>query len=720
MLNSLNETGSFDWNFNFIFNLALACVAHAQQRRYQSEKSDDFGHVSNNSFRAIMEKICNRFAKQQEMTDQKKDISLQGKGNPTDLDEVRYPLLSKIKNPSDLKKLEIEKLPDLCQEIRNYLIINLSNNPGHFGSSMGAVDIIVAMHYVFDAPDDRIVFDVGHQAYTHKLLTGRADAFKSQRTKGGISGFPFPKESEFDTFVCGHAGNSISAALGMAIADLNTPGHEKRKTVALIGDASISGGLAFEGLNNVSQNPNNLLIILNDNEMSIDNNVGALHKYLSEISTSARYNKMRYKLYNAFRKRGLITDKGKGVVLRFNNALKSLVAKQQNIFEGLNIRYFGPFDGNDVKKMVKVLNDIKEMKGPRILHIHTRKGKGFEAAEKDPGTWHAPGKFDPSTGERAAVGNSSLKIPNWQDVFGDTLVEIAENNESVVGITAAMPSGTSMNKMSRFNGRMFDVGISEGHAVTFAGGLAAAGKRPFVAIYSSFLQRGYDNIIHDVAIQGLPVTFCIDRAGLVGEDGVTHHGVFDIPYLRIIPGMKVAAPMDSATLRDIMKSSLEWEGPLAIRYPRGKADREDWKSAFKPIRPGEGRQIIENDDAEIAILTVGPIGFEAKKAVEELNRRNIKADHYDMIWIKPLDTDLLDKIGRKYKHIISVEDGIVTGGFGSAVEEYLNSKNLHPSITILGIPDKWIYHGQVDVLRHDCEFDAESIVKAAEKIISQD
>lgn len=633
-----------------------------------------------------------------------------GKRNVKDL----YPLLSNIHNPSDLKLLDIEVLPSLCQEIREYIIANLSNNPGHFGSSMGAVDIIVAMHYVFDAPTDRIVFDVGHQAYAHKLLTGRFEAFKTQRTQNGISGFPFPKESDYDTFVCGHAGNSISAALGMAIADKNTPGNENRKTVALIGDASISGGLAFEGLNNVSQNPNDLLIILNDNEMSIDDNVGALHRYLSEISTSARYNKFRFKLYNAFKKHGLITDKGKGFVLRFNNALKSLVAQQQNIFEGLNIRYFGPFNGNDVKKIVKVLSDIKDMQGPRILHLHTRKGKGYEAAEKDPASWHAPGKFNPETAERQNSKENS--IPNWQDIFGNTLVELADKNDSIVGITAAMPSGTSMNKMSKYPARMFDVGISEGHAVTFAGGLAAAGKRPFVAIYSSFLQRAFDNIIHDVAIQGLPVTFCIDRAGIVGEDGVTHHGMFDIPYLRIIPGMKVAAPMDSETLRNIMWSSLDWNGPLAIRYPRGKADTVDWHSEFKKQFPAKGRELIKQNGSKIAILTIGPIGFEAQKAINIVKKEGIYVDHFDMIWVKPLDETLLSEIARNYKKIITVEDGIINGGFGSAVEQFLNSINIYPHIKLLGINDKWVYQGKVEELRHDCGYDANGIANTIREL----
>lgn len=630
-----------------------------------------------------------------------------------------YPLLSRIKKPSDLKALPVDRLPALCQEIRQYLIYNLSSNPGHFGSSMGAVDIIVAMHYVFDAPRDRIVFDVGHQAYAHKLLTGRFEAFKNQRKKNGISGFPFPKESEYDTFMCGHAGNSISAALGMAIADMNTPGEEDRKTVALIGDASISGGLAFEGLNNASQHPNNLLIILNDNEMSIDNNVGALHRYLSEISTSAGYNRLRFNIYNAMRRMGLIADKGKGLMLRFNNALKSLVAQQQNIFEGLNIRYFGPFNGNDVVKIVKVLQDIKEMKGPRILHLHTRKGKGYAAAENNPAPWHAPGKFDPQTARRQAEIKKGDGVPNWQEVFGETLVELAENDERIVGITAAMPSGTSMNKMARFSNRMFDVGISEGHAVTFAGGLAAAGKRPFVAIYSSFLQRGFDNIIHDVAIQGLPVTFCIDRAGIVGEDGVTHHGMFDISYLRIIPGMKLAAPMDSATLRDIMSSSLTWDGPLAIRYPRGKADTADWKSPFGKAEIGKGRILSESKEARVAVLSVGPVGFEARKALASLKKNGIIADHYDMIWIKPLDEVLLRQISERYDGIVTVEDGSVSGGFGSAVEQWLADNDKKMTVRTLGIPDTWVYQGSVSELRHDCGYNAGAIAASVKEILDE-
>lgn len=619
-----------------------------------------------------------------------------------------YPLLSRIKSPRDLKQLNESDLPTLCNEIRGYLIETLSENPGHFASSMGAVDIIVALHYVFDTPDDHIVFDVGHQAYAHKLITGRMEAFKTQRTRGGISGFPFPLESIYDTFVCGHAGNSISAALGMAIADKTTPGRENRKTIALIGDASISNGLSFEGLNNASQNPNNLLIILNDNDMSIDDNVGALHKYLTKITTSAGYNRIRFKLYNKLRKRGYISDKGKGFLLRFNNALKSLVARQQNIFEGLNIRYFGPFKGNDVIGIVKVLRDIKDMEGPRILHLHTTKGKGYDAAENNPAPWHAPGKFNPVTGSRHSEKISDNTPPLWQTVFGETLLELAKDDPAIVGITAAMPSGTSMNLLSQLPERMYDVGISEGHAVTFAGGLAASGKKPYVAIYSSFLQRAFDNIIHDVAIQGLPVTFCIDRAGVVGEDGVTHHGLFDMAYLRMIPGIAVSAPMDAETLRNLLYTSTEYNAPLAIRYPRGKCDTTDWKTPMKSVKIGKGRIVNKSENAKIAILSIGAIGQEVKKAITKL-ADDIAVDHYDMIWVKPLDEDLLREIVKKYDKIVTVEDGTLSGGFGSAIEEWMSTNGFNKGISRLGIPDKWIFQGTVNELHEECGIDAHSI-----------
>lgn len=629
------------------------------------------------------------------------------------------PLLQKIEFPADLRKLPQETLPQVCEELRRCIIANLSSNPGHFASSMGAVEITVALHYVFDTPEDRIVWDVGHQSYAHKILTGRRDSFPTLRKAGGLSGFPNPKESEYDTFVAGHASNSISAALGMAIADSTTPGHEHRKTVAVIGDASISGGLAFEGLNNASNNPNNLLIILNDNDMSIDDNVGALHRYMMELNTSSRYNRWRDKLYRFCKRKGIIKEKGRGMVLRFNNALKALISARQNIFEGLNIRYFGPFDGHDVGKIVKVLTDIKDMNGPRILHLRTVKGKGFEQAEKDPTTWHAPGKFNPETGER--IKKSSEGIPNWQEVFGHTLVELADMDSRVSGVTAAMPSGTSMNLMLRRHpSRAFDVGISEGHAVTFAGGLAAAGKRPFVAIYSSFLQRAYDNIIHDVCIQGLPVCFCIDRAGIVGEDGVTHHGLFDLVYLRCIPGLSVAAPSDERTLRNLLFTSLMMDSPLAVRYPRGKALTSEWQTPLEKIAVGKAACRKKTAGAQVAVLALGPAVQKSEKALEMLADKGITADLYDMIWLKPLDMGLLRNIvDGGARILVTVEDGAVAGGFGSAVSEWASSQPENIHVVSLGTPDSWVAQGTPDELWHECGYDSDGIANAVEEAIKK-
>lgn len=626
--------------------------------------------------------------------------------------KATYGLLETINSPADVRKLRIEQLPELCADIRRYLIDHLSVNPGHFASSMGAVEIIVALHYVYDTPSDHLFWDVGHQAYAHKLLTGRKEAFVTQRMKGGISGFPSPLESEYDTFVTGHASNSISAALGRAIADRNTPGKESNRTVAIIGDASISGGLAFEGLNNVANNPNNLLIILNDNEMSIDANVGSLHSYLSELSTSAGYNKWRSKLYNAFRRKGVVTEEGKGRITRFANSVKSLVSGKQNIFERLNIRYFGPFDGHDVIKIVKILNDLKDMQTPRLLHLHTVKGKGYEVAEANPAQWHAPGLFNPETGEKIKNDSPDSPLP-WQEVFGRTLVELAEADDRVMSVTAAMLSGTSVGRMmEKFPERTFDVGISEGHAVTFSAGLATGGKRPFTAIYSTFLQRAYDNIVNDVCIQGLPVTFCIDRAGLVGEDGVTHHGLLDIAFLRCIPNMRIASPSDEETLRDLMYTSLQSDGPLAIRYPRGKAVNKDWQTKMKEIPVGKGRTIAESGSAKVAIMTIGPLLSEAIKAKKRLSEKGIDVDIYDMIWVKPLDTELLRHVSETHKVIITVEDGIEKGGFGSAVTEWCRDSSASVKVKVLGVPDRWIAHGTVAQLHHDCLLDSDGIEAA--------
>ena len=631
--------------------------------------------------------------------------------------QQRFPLLEKISLPADLRNLPEDKLPEVCDQLRQFIISHLSNNPGHFASSMGAIEIAVALHYVFNTPEDRIVWDVGHQAYAHKILTGRREKFDSLRKLGGLSGFPNPHESEYDTFISGHASNSISAALGMAIADSITPGAEHRKTVAVIGDASISGGLAFEGLNNASTNPNNLLIILNDNDMSIDDNVGALHRYMAELTTSSRYNRMRDKLYRYFKRKGLINDKRRGMLLRLNNSLKAFISTHQNIFEGLNIRYFGPFDGHDVNKIVKVLREIKNMTGPRILHLRTVKGKGFPEAERDPSTWHAPGKFDPDTGAR--LKSASDGILNWQQVFGKTLVELANADPRVVGVTAAMPSGTSMNLMLKeFPSRTFDVGISEGHAVTFAGGLAAAGRRPFVAIYSSFLQRAYDSIIHDVCIQGLPVCFCIDRAGIVGEDGVTHHGLFDMAYLRCIPGLRIAAPSDEQTLRNLMYTSLQSDFPMAIRYPRGKATTPHWQTPMEKIEVGKGRKIRGNNSARAAILCVGPIIGEAKKAADILAEKGLEVEIYDMIWLKPLDTSLLDNLKERFDKLFTLEDASAIGGLGSAVAEYFSTDPDAPDVEIIGAPDKWVAQGTPAELRNLCGIDAASIAAKVEKVMT--
>ena len=626
-----------------------------------------------------------------------------------------FPLLSAIDSPADLRKLDVAMLPKVCEELRRFMVHFLSSNPGHFASSMGAVEINVALHYVFDTPNDRLVWDVGHQAYAHKILTGRRDRFCENRTMGGLSGFPNPSESPYDTFMAGHASNSISAALGMSIA--SELKGEQRKIVAVIGDASISGGLAFEGLNNVSAHPNNMLIVLNDNDMSIDENVGALSAYMTKLTTSKRYNNIRYKLYQFLRRRHIITDKGKGLVLRFNNAMKSLLSGQQNIFEGLNIRYFGPFDGHDVVQLVKTFRDAKDMTGPKIVHLHTRKGKGYKPAEENPAVWHAPGKFNEETGERI-VGDTSGKPLKYQDVFGHTLVQLAKQNDRVVGITAAMPSGTSMSMLQEaMPERTFDVGISEGHAVTFSGGLAKDGMHPFCAIYSSFLQRGFDHIIHDVAIQHLPVTFCIDRAGLVGEDGVTHHGAYDLAYLSCIPGLTVSAPMDEHYLRHLMYTSqLEGKGPFAIRYPRGGGVKVDWECEMKELPVGKGRRLADGE--QLAVLSIGTIGNEVQQALAMLKEKGIFVAHYDMIFLKPIDQAILEEVAAKYRHVITVEDGTVVGGLGSRVAQWMASRPQAPRITMLGIPDEFVHQGTVAQLKAQCGIDAASIYHSIESILS--
>ena len=630
--------------------------------------------------------------------------------------QEHFPLLAQIDSPADLKKLDVEQLPAVCAELRKFIVHELSENPGHFASSMGAVEIAVALHYVFNTPDDRLVWDVGHQAYAHKILTGRRDRFSTNRKMGGLSGFPNPSESEYDTFQAGHASNSISAALGMSIAS-ELEANPDRKVVAVIGDASISGGLAFEGINNASIHKNNLLIVLNDNDMSIDRPVGALSKYMAELSTSKSYNDFRYKTYQFMRKHHVIGDSGKGVVLRFNNAMKSLLTGQQNIFEGLNIRYFGPFDGHDVKKLVKTFRDIKDMKGPKIVHLHTVKGKGYEPAEKDPTTWHAPGKFDEDTGERIK-GGSAGKPLKYQDVFGKTLVELAKDDQNIVAITAAMPSGTSVSMMqAEFPQRTFDVGISEGHAVTFAGGLAREGLRPFVAIYSAFIQRAYDSIINDVSIARLPVTFCLDRAGLVGEDGVTHHGLFDLAFMRAIPGMTVTAPMDEHTLRNLMYTAQQREeGPFTIRYPRGAGKMVDWQNDMQELPLGKGRKLRDGND--VAILSLGTIGTNAREACESLHEQGIDVAHYDMIFLKPIDEEILKEVSQKFKKIITIEEGTTTGGLGGAVAEWLTERGIAAQLVRMGVPDAFVDQGTVKELQEVCHLDAASIENQVKQLLN--
>lgn len=622
---------------------------------------------------------------------------------------LKHSLLDTLHNPEELRKLNMEQLPEVCKELREDIIKQVSCNPGHFAASLGTVELTVALHYVYNTPYDRIVWDVGHQAYGHKILTGRKDSFSTNRKLGGIKPFPSPEESEYDTFACGHASNSISAALGMAVAAKHK-GETDRHIVAVIGDGSMSGGLAFEGLNNASSTPNNMLIILNDNDMSIDRSVGGMKQYLLNLTTSNRYNQLRFKAYKALCKVGIMNEKRRKTMLRFNNSLKSIVAQQQNIFEGMNIRYFGPIDGHNVKKLAQVLRDIKDLDGPKILHLHTTKGKGFEPAEKNPGVWHAPGKFDPDTGERIVSDTSGLP-PRYQDVFGETLLELAQQNPKVVGVTPAMPSGCSMNiLMNEMPDRAYDVGIAEGHAATFSGGLAKEGLLPFCNIYSSFMQRAYDHVIHDIALLNLPVVLCLDRAGLVGEDGPTHHGAFDLAYFRTIPNMTIASPMNEHELRRLMYTAqLPDKGPFVIRYPRGRGVLTDWKCPLEELPIGKGRKLKEGKD--MAIITLGPIGNLAAKAIERAEQASGKSiAHYDLRFLKPLDEAMLHEIGKQFKQVITIEDGALNGGMGSAVLEFMADNNYQPNISRIGIPDKFIEHGTVPELYKICGMDEESIV----------
>ena len=626
-------------------------------------------------------------------------------------DNDKYPLLSSVNYPDDLRRLKLEQLPQLCDELRAYLIDCLSHNPGHFASSLGVVELTVALHYVFNTPYDRLVWDVGHQAYAHKILTGRRSRFDTNRQYHGLFPFPTPKESEYDTFTCGHASNSISAALGMAVA-AERKGETSRHVVAIIGDGAMSGGLAFEGLNNVSSTPNNMLIIINDNGMSIDRSVGGMRQYLRHLHTSTGYNKLRFKLSQKLMKLGFLNDTRKNSLIRFNNSLKSLLTNQQNIFEGLNIRYFGPMYGHDVIELVKTLSEIKDMKGPKLLHVHTVKGKGYRPAELQSPTWHYPGCFDKETGQ-IITEDTNGKGPRYQDVFGNTLLELARSNARILGITPAMPSGCSMCIMQKeMPDRVFDVGIAEGHAVTFSAGLAKDGMMPFCNIYSSFAQRAYDNIIHDCAILGLDMCICLDRAGLVGHDGATHHGAFDLAYLRPIPGITVASPYDEHELRSLMYTAqIPGHGVFIIRYPRGRGRLQDWHSEMQEIPVGKGRTMREGRD--IAVLTIGPIGNVAADAIAEVRaqRPDLQPALYDMRFLKPVDTAILDHVGRHFSRVITIEDGVKKGGLGSEVAEYFETHAMHPSLTIMGLPDRFVEHGSPAELYHEVGLDKEAIEK---------
>lgn len=619
-------------------------------------------------------------------------------------------LLDSINNPEDLKKVDVEQLPQVCDELRQAIIKELSTNPGHFAASLGVVELTVALHYVLNTPYDRIVWDVGHQAYGHKMLTERRELFHTNRKFGGIRPFPSPDESEYDSFTAGHASNSISAALGMAVA-ARAKGELDRHVVAVIGDGAMSGGLAFEGLNNASSTPNNLLIILNDNDMAIDRSVGGMKQYLFNLTTTNSYNQLRFRASRLLLKMGVLNEDRRKALIRLGNSLKSLVAQQQNIFEGMNIRYFGPIDGHDVKNIARVLRDIKDMEGPKVLHLHTIKGKGFEPAEKHPGIWHAPGCFNPETGERH-IYNSDGEPPLFQDVFGHTLVELARKNSKIVGVTPAMPSGCSMTyMMEEMPNRAFDVGIAEGHAVTFSGGMAEEGMIPFCNIYSSFMQRAYDNVIHDVAIQKLPVVFCLDRSGLVGEDGPTHHGTFDLAYMRPIPNMTISSPLNEHELRRLMYTAqLPGKGPFVIRYPRGRGVLIDWECPLEEIPVGKGQCLKEGVDT--AFITIGPIGNIAARAIlrAEAENPDLNIAHYDLRFLKPLDEDILHHVGKNFKRIITVEDGILAGGMGSAILEFMSQHRYNPKIDRIGIDDQFIEHGTISELYHLCGMDEEGIL----------
>lgn len=623
--------------------------------------------------------------------------------------ERTYKYLNNIDSPIDLKAINKNDLISVCAELRQFIIDEVSQNPGHLGSNLGVVELTVALHYVFNAPYDRLVWDVGHQAYGHKILTGRREKFHTNRLFKGLCGFPTPKESEYDAFGVGHSSTAISAALGMSVASL-LKDEKNRNVVAIIGDGAMTGGLAFEGLNNASMDENNLLIILNDNQMAIDPIHGGFTQYLVDITTSQAYNKLRFNAYRVLKKLNIISDVNKKRIIQFNNSVKATLTNQNNIFEGLNIRYFGPVDGHDVDGLVRILNDIKDFKGPKVLHCITQKGKGYEPAENSVTEWHAPGKFNVETGERKTAKVTTPTPPLFQDVFGETLLELAKANEKIVAITPAMPSGCCMNIMQReIPNRVFDVGIAEGHAVTFSAGLAIEGMMPFCNIYSSFMQRAYDNVIHDVALQELNVVFCLDRAGIVGADGATHHGIFDLSYMRCIPNLTISAPRNEVELRHLMYTAQQPNmGPFVIRYPRGKGTVIDWEVPMKVLPIGKGEQLKEGSD--LAILTIGAMAHSAQTAIEQLEKeKNITIAHYDMRFLKPLDETMLHEIVKKFKQIVTIEDGVIQGGFGSAVLEFFSDNGYNIQVKRLGIPDAFVEHGTPEELYNMLGLDGEGI-----------
>ena len=635
---------------------------------------------------------------------------------------MEYQYLNSINSPADLKALPVAALPVVCAELRDFIINELSHNPGHLASSLGAIELTVAIHYVFDTPVDKVVWDVGHQAYAHKILTGRRDRFHTNRQFKGLAPFPSPMESEYDAFVAGHASNSISAALGIEV------GSHNKRVVAVIGDGAMTGGLAFEGLNNTSMDKNNLLIILNDNNMAIDPIRGGITQYLVDITTSKRYNDWRWRTYQRLVKWHILDDDKTKRVRRFSNNLKSILTKQpKNIFQGLNLRYFGPADGHNVTDLVRILNEIKDYRGPKVLHLITKKGKGYEPAENDVTTWHAPGEFDVATGQRmndatnqkpssadaAPPDKREDAPPLWQEVFGETLLELAREDERIVGVTPAMPSGCSMTIMQKeYPERVYDVGIAEGHAVTFSAGMASQGVVPFCNIYSSFLQRAYDNIIHDVALPKLHVVLCIDRAGIVGNDGATHHGLFDLAYLRPIPNMTVGAPRTAEDLRAMMRLAVEYDSPIAIRYPRGRTSERVNVERVNELTIGKGLCLKEGKD--FAVLSIGAIGNTVSEAISQLSTLNSKLSiaHYDMRWLKPIDTEILDYVGTHFKEVVTVEDGVISGGLGSAVLEYFADKGYSAHVTRLGVKDQFVEHGSTKELYHMLRLDKEGICES--------